>query len=356
MFCPSCGVAVSEAASFCHKCGKEIPQDVIGKPFTNDSRTVFSGLPTAAGKEAPLATGELVKQPTENKPKTWKILAVLFFLYALYFSVLGPAFSGLKNNPRDAIYVLFFGGLCFWWLFKSRGRKGWIGGAVGAFVSLAVLVAGSAITARVQNSPEYLIQHNPNLAALKKHHPHEYDAIEREVKAAADRNASAEEIVSLISSKINPLLSQAIQSTTDQALLAFAKSKIQMFHDIAAVSADDCTALLSGKAAKNGTLVRIITAVPETTKEAVRQSQARLIEGAEGWETISDRKKSDARFDALYEKLDAKLQFKGSSAYFLADEKKSASDRCQSGIGIFDETIAFPDGDRSFMLRRLLSD
>lgn len=357
MFCPKCGTPCADEASFCHKCGAEIPTENAAKPkapvahvSVNDERAAF---PEQSGS---VSNGPLPPKP-QSTAHTLTTVAAVSFLFAMYLNILGPAFSGLEFNTkgRDQIYVLFFSGLIGWWLFKSRGFNKWIGGTLGVALSLAVLIAGVVISARAKNSVEYVLAHTPQIAALQKHQPQEYAQIEKEIAAAKSRGAKTDELQALLNAKVAVLALKVIQSTSDGALLEYGQTKLQMFRDVAAKSTDHCVLLISGKTQEAGPGVaeRILASVSEETKAATRKALVRVIKEAVLLETVSDTT-VEARFNALYDQVDSKLKSRGTSVYYFGDEKKPADVRCRAGLAIYEEVLNLPPADRSFMLRQLL--
>lgn len=373
MFCPKCGTAQANGAVFCHKCGKEIPQEirdpkpepapepaipdpspapVLNRAGPNDARAVFPDKLVAAKPEKP----QKLTPVTPSKRQIASSIFAVVLLCLMYFSIIDPAFYGHEYDfKKSGGGFLVIATLCYWYLFKSRGYRGWLGVIFGVVSSFVVLIGAAAVAAHARKSPAYIMEHSPQVAALQKAHPKEYAAIEKEISAARERGAQPAEIQALVSTKIMPLTYKAILSASDGAALEYSQAKVRMFRDVAAKSAEDCALLMSGKATEAGprVLARILSGVPEDTQTALKKSLARVIEESGDLDTPADPK-AGARFDALYEQIDAKLKAKGSSAYFFGDEKKPADVRCKAGLGIFEEAQNLPSADRTFMLRQLL--
>ena len=375
MFCSQCGTFVADDASFCQKCGAKIPRPQT-QPLQQAIKIGESAAvpPQAPANTAPTndndaravllerAVAERLQKPIKIEPvaptkgQIVSSIGAVLMLTLMYLTVIAPAFEGLEFNfGKNGGGFLMITAICYWYLFKRRGYKGWLGGIFGVVSSLGVLVIAAAIGSHVRNSPANALERNPQVAALQKHHPQEYGQIEKDIVAAKARGASPAEIQALVASKILPITYKAIRNTSDGALLEYAQAKTRMFRDVAAKSPDDCALLMAGKGVEAGPAVvaRILTGVPEETKTAMSKSLARVIEESGAFDTVLDPK-TEARFDVLYEQIDTKLKARGTSAYFLADEKKPAQARCTAGLGIFEEAQNLPAADRTFMLRQLL--
>lgn len=373
MFCPKCGTAQAVGSAFCHKCGHEIPKEIRefeiehGQELPASKPSSAPGLgrygACEAGAKYPVHAmapqpGKLSKipsvAPTKRQIANSVFAAVLICLTNL--SVIAPAFDGHQPDFKgDGAGFVVVNAICFWYLFKSRGYRGWLGGIFGVVFSFIAAIGAGAIAARAQNSPDAVIAQSQLLAALRKAHPKEYAAIENELVAAMDRGAQQAEIQTLANAKIMPLTYRAILTASDGAMLEYSRAKIRMFRDVAAKSTEDCVLLISGNAAEAGpgVLTRILSGVPQGTQTAVKNSLARVIEESGDLDAPADPE-AGARFDALYEQIDARLKAEGSSAYFLGDEKKSADVRCKAGLGILEEAQKLPTPDRTFILRQLL--
>ena len=352
MFCPQCGVEVTDDSKYCFKCGKDIPRESpppVNHAPPNDVRAAFPEQPVSA------AVPSHPPKPQSTRRRTWTTVAAVFFLFAMYFNVIAGAFSGVEfyTKGRDQLYVLFFGGLFFWWLFKSYGRNKWVGGILGVVLSFVVLVAGVVIDKRTKGSVEYVMEHTPQIAAVKKNHPYEYAQIAKELEGLAAKGAKPEEYPSLLNSRLTPITLKAVHSTSDAAIFEYGRTKLLMLRDVAANNADDCVMLMSGEAQNATPAVssHIFSAMSEETKTASRKAIGRVIED-EGMGRF-EQENADARFEQLYRLIDDKLKLAGTSAFYFMDETKSADVRCKSGLGVYGEVMSLPVADRSFMLRRM---
>ena len=370
MFCPQCGVEMSDASRFCFKCGKELPAvkqalaepsppplPVINHAPPNDARSVFPAQiipPEPAPEPEPEPWLEEPKKSTRRR--TWTTVGALLFLLMMYFQIIDGALYGIEffSKPNENVYVLIFGGWFFWWIFKAYGYNKWVGCVLGTILSFGVLVAGVAINKHTKSSVEYVMANTPQLAALQKHHPDDYAQITKDLNEAVKKGVTGDPLQNILNAKVTPIAFKAVRSTSEAAILDYGKTKLLMFKDVAAKNADDCTLLMSGDAQNAGVAVmqRILSYVTEDTKLATRKAIARVLE-EEGSGTY-DLETAEARSDKLYQLIDDKMKPTGSSAFYLADQTKSADVRCKSGIGVFEQVMSLPPSDRSFMLRYLL--
>lgn len=315
----------------------------------NDVRAAFPEQPVPAPVPPPPA------KPQSTKRRMWTTIGAVFFLFAMYFNIIAGAFSGVEfyTTGRDQVYVLFFGGLFFWWIFKSYDRNKWIGGTLGVALSFVVLVAGVAINTRHKRSIEYVMEHTPQIAALKKNHPDEYAQIAKDLEGLTAKGAKPEEYPSLLNAKLMPIALKAVHSTSDAAIFEYGRTKLLMFREVAANNAEDCVMLMSGEAQNATPAVssRIFSVMSEETKVASRKAIGRVLED-EGMGKF-EQENADARFEQLFKLIDDKLKPAGTSAYYFMDDTKSVDVRCKAGLGVYGEVMSLPVQDRSFMLRRL---
>ncbi len=364
MFCPQCGVEVSDVSKFCFKCGNELPSviqtptepppsPVVNHAPPNDIRAVFPEHLIAA-PPVPLPESFL-DEPKNTKGRNWTAVGAVLFLGAMYFMIIDGALNGVEfyTKGNEQFYVLVFGGWFFWWIFKAYGRNKWIGGVFGTLLSFCVLISGVAITKHTKNSVEYLMSHTPELAALQKHHPDDYAQIAKDLNDAVRKGVTGDPLQNILNAKVTPIALKAVRSTSEAAILRYGQTKLLMFKDVASKSAGDCTLLMSGEAQNAGVAVmqRILSYVTEDTKLATRNAIGRVLED-EGQGTY-DLATAEAHSDKLYQIIDDKMKPMGSSAFYLADQTKSADVRCKSGIGVYEQVMSLPPSDRSFMLRYL---
>ena len=139
MYCSKCGTLVADDAGFCFKCGAPV---VTSAPETGTEVFPTASAPSAAPPAAPSAL-----KPRSILQSTWAYL-VGVLLIGVSTSDLIPALQGGHFAPMSYGWgsLLLLGAFfAIWW--KRRGRRVWVGFAIGAgvgvlFLLLAMVVAG----------------------------------------------------------------------------------------------------------------------------------------------------------------------------------------------------------------------
>ena len=250
---------------------------------------------------------------------------------------------------------MLLNGLAFWYLWKCKKRKGWVGALVGVIVSISVVFLSGGIAGYVRGQHEYVLEHTPYLVALKKSHPQAYKKIYQDVMATVrSKNVGAQDIAEKINATLQLLALEALKSTSAEALVQFGKARIQMIQDVAAASAEDCMLVISGEVphANYETQKRIIASVSKEAKEAYQNALIKVLAEAGGWESAI----SKDEVNSLFKQLDDKLK----SAYginYLGEDalKQPVGVRCKAELLLLKEVINLPTKDRSLMLRVLLN-
>ena len=349
MFCSQCGTDLAANSIFCFKCGKQIQeQSLIAEPSLDDSILPQSGSLDPA-PQPPKPAGLTKRQNVTLA--FWALLLISIFSV----EVLIPAFYGEKYDIAKKGGTLMFGtGWAFWYFWKVRNRKGWVGGVVGVAVSILVLFLGAAIGGYVRGQPEYVLENTPPYPSIKEHFPKEYESMRHELVAAAkEKKLTTEDFISLLSNKMIPLVNQSLKTTSDPAMLLFGKAKLSMFHDVAKSNPNDCYGLISGTIA-NGDLKTASKSFSPETSALNEQAMQKVFEDTGTYRQAMDSPRSEARSKTLFTQLDAILTRKYSlSAYDLFDDSHNmpADVRCKAGIALFEEIMNLPSDDSAFMLR-----
>ena len=139
MFCSQCGTELPANSIFCIKCGKQIH---------GESQIEYSPVNNTLPQSRPL---ESVPQPQQIAKLTRRQISILsvwalllFFGYADVLERIIDRAPGIGIG-KDVIYLMFFTGWAFWYFWKARNRKGWIGGVVGVAVSILVIMLCAVI-------------------------------------------------------------------------------------------------------------------------------------------------------------------------------------------------------------------
>lgn len=308
--------------------------------------------PHPGGPKRPEAAPHTTSPPRGSTRRTIATVGVLFFLGLVYFNIIDGALSG-SPHYMSPFGVLLFSGGCFWWLFEAYGRNKWIGAVVGIALAIGILVGAAALVKRA-TIPTNPMEYAPELTALKKHHPDEYASIAKMLQGKIATGKKPEDLAVLMYPHLMPVVLQALRTTSDAALVEYARTRIAIFGDVAVKSPQDCQLLISGDIGEAGSAVvgRISGAISEEHKRAGSKAIVRVLED-EG--TGAPPGKDDAkRSERIYNALEKKMKAKGFSTDSLADDTKTMEVRCASGIALLDEVMLLPAQDRSFMLRRLV--
>ena len=353
MFCSQCGTELAADSIFCFKCGKQIQEhSLIAEPSPDDSILPHPS-PLDPAPQPPKPAGLTKRQ--NFTLAFWTLLLISIF----FVEVLIPALYGEKYDIAKKGGTLMFGtGWAFWYFWKVRNRKGWVGGIVGVAVSILVLFLGAAIGGYVRGQPDYVLEHTPAFSAIKQHFPKEYESMLQELIALnKEKKLTVEDITGLLDNKIIPLLNQAVKTTSDPAMLLFGKAKLSAFRDAAKDNPADCYAMMSGDA-DPATQIRISKYMSPETSALNEQAMQKVFEDTGTYRQAMDSPTSEARSKTLFTQLDAILTRKYSlSAYDLFDDTHNmpADVRCKAGVAMFEEVINLPSDDRAFMLREFLA-
>lgn len=350
MFCSQCGTELTVDSSFCPKCGKPITsQSQIAAPSPVDTR-----LP----QPRPL---DPVPQPLKpvglTKRQNLNLALLALLLVIIYAVVLIPTQYGvIYDNGKDILYVILINGWAFWYFWKVRNRKSWVGAIVGVAVAILVLFFGAAIGGYVRGQPEYVLENTPPYPSIKEHFPKEYESMRQELVAAAkEKKLTSEDLIGLLGSKMIPLVNQSLKTTSNPAMLLFGKAKLSMFRDVSRRNTTACYGMMSGTIT-NSDLITVSKSFSPETQALNEQAMQKVIEDSGTYRQTMDSQILEAHFNSLLAQLDTILTRKYSlSAYYLTDDSKPADVRCKAGVALFEEVMNLPSDDRVFMLRMLFA-
>lgn len=363
MFCSQCGTSVANDASFCHRCGKPVaivPHEPASTPAQPSAQSIA---PDTTKVTKSLLSG-VVSANKPFAPTRWQIpisIVLVFVLASTYGLILIDALDGDFHTTvkgRNVGGMIVWGGLTFWYVWKSLNRRAWIGALLGVGISLLVVFLGAGISGYVKGRHADILDQVPQLAALKKNFPEVAEQVRQELRAASkDKGHNPQELAAKVQARFLPVVSAALKTTSDAAMLQYAKAKIQQFQEVADSNASDCLSLMSGRLEKAppATQARIMASISKETTKALQDAFVKILNDADAHRNAppaSDQK----RFNALYEQLDVKLKSAyGTSAYYFGDDSlnKRADVRCKAGLFLFKEALNLAEKDRSFMLRAL---
>jgi hypothetical protein len=357
MYCSQCGTELTVDSIFCFKCGKPIPvQSQIAAPSPVDS---------ALPQPRPL---EPAPQPPKPAGLTRRqIFTLVFWALLLFFSYASVFIAALYGENYDVakngVGLMLITGYSFWYFWKVRNHKGWVGGVVGVAVSILSLFLGAAIGGYVRGQPDYILEHTPPFATIKERFPKEYESILQGLIAAGKakgKNLTTEEVMGLIGQKTMFLLNQSLKTTSNPAMLLFAKAKLSSFRDVAKGNPSDCYTMMSGTIADAdpATQIRISKSMSPETDALNGQAMQNVVEDSDTYRQAMDSPTSEAHFKALLAQLDTVLTNKYSlSVYYFTDNSLNmpADVRCKAGIAMFEEAMNLPSDDRAFMLRKFFA-
>lgn len=161
MFCPKCGTALAADCNYCFKCGRAIPAEArVAIPLPADNAAQAS--PPRPARPAP----RLLAGPTRKQVFSLVFCALL--LIGFCASVLIPAAAGVDADAKNTLPVIGFSISTFWYLWKVRNWKGWVGGIAGFGFSFLVLVLAGALRGHARQQADYPLQHTASNAAIEQ--------------------------------------------------------------------------------------------------------------------------------------------------------------------------------------------
>jgi len=284
------------------------------------------------------------------------ILLVLLVVASIgiYAAILIPAFAGILPTGQNVTGAVIWTSILFYVLFRRSGAKGWMGAMAGFGVGFLVLVAAHVVAKAKQNDPDYILTHNPGYLAIQKYDPAEFRRIKTELEALAkEPNTTQQVVLAKLAPMLMAVVQKALTQTTDEAVVQLARSKLTSLEEIANESADDCSAVVSGKVNPDS-LSRIVAYSSEQSRKANSEAMVRVIETAVGRPRQSSN--GEARYARLIAQVEAKMRALGlTTEYVFSDAPgHTPKERCAAGIQIFREALNLKEPDRAFLLRMLL--
>ncbi|MGB7543217.1 MAG: hypothetical protein WBM28_14535, partial [Burkholderiales bacterium] len=198
----------------------------------------------------------------------------------------------------------------------------------------------------------------PQLAALKKNFPEVAEQVRLELRAMPnDKTQRRQELATIIQKRVFPAFDAALKTTSDAAILQFAKARTQQLQEVLNSNASDCVLLMLNqlRGAPPAVQARITASTSKETLQAVQDAFVKILNDADALRSAPPAP-DEKRFNALIAQLDVRLKSAyGTSVYYFGDDslKKSAEVRCKAGLFLFNEVVNLPEKDRSFMLRAL---
>lgn len=362
MFCSHCGTAVAGDASYCHKCGKPIPTiapETVAPPAQQPADSL-SADETKVLKKAMSAKVPPIKPFAPSKRQIVVSIVAAIFLALIYGFQISAGLDGEYplGPPIGGSIVLSLLAFRHFWLCLNR--RGWVGGLIGVAISLLVFLLSAAISGYVKGQSNYIIDHTPGLAALKKNFPNVAEQVKQDlVSVSKGQSPNQQELAAMIQKRFFTVLPVALKTTSDAAVLQYAYAKTRQFQEIADSNANDCMLLMSGRlaAAPYATQARIMASVSKETAQALQDSVVKILNDADAYRGAPPAP-DEKRFNALLEQLDSKLKSAyGTSVYYFGDDSlnKPADERCKAGLLTFKEALNLPEKDRAFMLRTLFA-
>jgi hypothetical protein len=360
MFCSQCGTAVADDASFCHRCGKPVPL-VAPESVSTPAQAPVEPIPpdtTKAVKSLTSAALPPIRPFAPSKRQIAVSIALAIILALFYGFLFFDALAGELDTKGPIGSSIFFSALAFRHFWQCLNRRGWVGALVGVAVSLLVLFLGGAISGYVKGQRSDILDQVPHLAALKRNFPEVAEQVRQELRAASkDKNHNPQELAAKVHARFLPATSAALKTTSDAAMLQYAKAKIQQFQEVADSNASDCVSLMLGRLerAPPAAQARIMAGTSKDTTKALQDALVKILNDADAHRN-APAVSNEKRFNALFGQLDVKLKSaNGTSAYYFGDDSlnKPAEVRCKAGLLLFKEALNLPEKDRSFMLRAL---
>ena len=299
-------------------------------------------------------------------PTRWQIfisIVLVIFLASAYGFIFIDALDGNFHTTvkeKNLGGTIVWGGLTFWYVWKTLNRKGWIGALVGVCISVLVVFLGAAISGYVKAQRADILDQIPPLAALKRNFPDIADQVRQELRAISkDESQKRQQLLAIFQTRVFPVVYASMKTTSDAAVLQYTKVKLQQFREVGNANASDCVSLMLGQleAAPPATQERITANTSKETRQAMQEAFVKILNDADVFRHAPPGP-DETRFKTLFEQLDNKLLTAHStSAYYFGDDSlnKPAEVRCKAGLLLFEEALNLPEKDRAFMLRALFT-
>ena len=276
-------------------------------------------------------------------------------LYAL--TLVPPTLIGEYVDSKSAgwPFTTLVSGYAFWHLWKRLNRRAWIGAFVGVAISILAIYLQAFAVRYVRGQPSYILDHEPVLAALKKNFPQVAEQLRQEViTASGDRRVNPQELLAKLQARILPVAFVAMKTTSDAAMLQYAKAKIQQSQEVVEANPSDCVSLMLAppEGLSPAMQAKIIASTSKETLNAIEDAFVKILNDADAHRN-APAAIDEKRFNALIAQLDAKLKSTyGTSAYYFTDDsgKLPSAVRCKAGLLLFKEALNLPEKDRSFIL------
>ena len=137
MFCSRCGNGLADDAKFCAQCGERLASTDDGAAPETPPAPVTHPPMFAWGTTPP--SGRRGNWDKVDYSRVW--LGIVF----LWFAVL--VLAAFKGVDPAHMNPLFWSTLAFWYSWKARGLKGWVGALIGVTATFVVMTLGGAIYA-----------------------------------------------------------------------------------------------------------------------------------------------------------------------------------------------------------------
>ena len=100
----------------------------------------------------PTTVAAPVEASTVKKPGRTSLVLIILVLVGTYSALFIPAFSGQAPNAQLGYGAMFWSGVGFYYLWKRRGRRGWVGAILGAVIGVVVFTAAAFVSGIIRTS------------------------------------------------------------------------------------------------------------------------------------------------------------------------------------------------------------
>ena len=89
---------------------------------------------------------------TVKKPGRVGLVLIILVLLGTYSALFLPAFSGQAPYPQLGYGAMFWSGAAFYYLWRRRGRRVWVGAILGAAIGVVVFAAAAFVSGVIRAS------------------------------------------------------------------------------------------------------------------------------------------------------------------------------------------------------------